>query len=81
MCQVHEYGLGVVQAYMEFIQSAAETAVRRMLRDFSESRGLDAANGAVTAEDFLDDGTPIKLKVGRYCDGLITIICDGSVVW
>ncbi|CAE7553566.1 OXP1, partial [Symbiodinium microadriaticum] len=71
---VHEYGLGVVQAYMEFIQSAAETAVRRMLRDFSESRGLDAANGAVTAEDFLDDGTPIKLKVSINRE-------DGSAVF
>jgi 5-oxoprolinase (ATP-hydrolysing) len=61
---VCEYGLNVVQAYMSFIQSAAEVAVRRMLREFSVSRGLDSTTGSVTAEDFLDDGTPIKLKVG-----------------
>ena len=58
-----EYGLDVVQAYMEFIQKAAEVAVRRMLREFSISRGLDAESGSVAAEDYLDDGTPIKLKV------------------
>ena len=63
LLQVNEYGLDVVQAYMTFIQDAAESAVRRMLKEFSAARDLDSTTGFVTAEDFLDDGTPIKLKV------------------
>jgi len=59
---VEEYSLGVVQAYMGHIQACAEQAVRSMLRDFSLERGLGEV-GSVTAEDFLDDGTPIRLKI------------------
>lgn len=59
---VEEYSLGVVQAYMGHIQVCAEQAVRAMLRDFSIERGLGEV-GSVSAEDFLDDGTPIRLKV------------------
>jgi 5-oxoprolinase (ATP-hydrolysing) len=60
---VVEYSLPVVQAYMLFIQEAAEAAVRRMLRAFSEERGLEAECGSVSAVDHLDDGTPICLKI------------------
>mmetsp|Transcript_10110 Transcript_10110/g.16753 ORF Transcript_10110/g.16753 Transcript_10110/m.16753 type:complete len:843 (+) Transcript_10110:124-2652(+) len=60
---VVEYSLPVVQAYMMFIQDAAESAVRRMLRSFSEDRGLDRLHGSVSARDYLDDGTPICLKI------------------
>lgn len=66
------YGLEVVSAYMGHIQSAAESAVRRMLCSFANSKrqSLPASNGpddthlvAVSAEDFLDDGSPIRLKI------------------
>lgn len=45
----------------------AEDAVREMLRDFSVARGLPEV-GTVTAEDQLDDGSPIRLAItiNRY---------------
>lgn len=55
---VLEYGLDVVQAYMLHIQNCAEESVREMLRVFSMKEGSE-----VCAEDFLDDGTPIRLKI------------------
>lgn len=60
LCQ--EYGLSMVTAYMQHIQTCAEEAVRGMLRLFSLCEGLDTI-GTVTAEDYLDDGTAIKLAV------------------
>lgn len=59
---VAEYGLGVVQAYMGHIQANAERAVRAMLATFSRRQGLRPV-GTVEAEDFMDDGTPIRLAV------------------
>jgi 5-oxoprolinase (ATP-hydrolysing) len=59
---IKEYGLEVVNAYMEHIQSCAERAVRDMLRSFSERMGLQSVD-SVSAEDFLDDGSPIRLKI------------------
>lgn len=59
---VREYGLDVVQAYMVHIQDCAEESVRAMLREFSRQEGMDEV-GTVVAEDFLDDGTPIKLSI------------------
>lgn len=59
---VHEYSFEVVQAYMMHIQNCAEQAVRSMLRKFSIDQKLPEI-GSVYAQDFLDDGSPIKLKV------------------
>lgn len=59
---IQEYSLEMVQAYMGHIQDNAERAVREMLVDFSLSCGLPEV-GTVTAEDQMDDGTPIKLTV------------------
>ncbi len=56
------YGLEVVQAYMKHLQDAAEAAVRTALRTLSERRGLPEI-GTVAAEDFLDDGSPIRLRL------------------
>ncbi|OCT77308.1 5-oxoprolinase isoform X2 [Xenopus laevis] len=57
------YGLQVVQAYMAHIQANAEVAVRNMLRDFAEC--WESQKGALEVEsvDYMDDGSPIKLKV------------------
>ncbi|KFV64783.1 5-oxoprolinase, partial [Dryobates pubescens] len=55
---IRHYGLPVVQAYMAHIQANAEVAVREMLKDFAARWGM-----AVEAEDFMDDGTPIRLRV------------------
>ncbi|XP_055656322.1 5-oxoprolinase isoform X4 [Falco peregrinus] len=52
------YGLPVVQAYMAHIQANAEVAVREMLKGFAARWGT-----AVEAEDRMDDGSPIRLRV------------------
>ncbi|KAI9911947.1 hypothetical protein PsorP6_008872 [Peronosclerospora sorghi] len=57
-----EYSLPVVTAYMNYIQQAAEIAVRNMLHEFSRQRNLPEV-GVVYAEDFMDDGTKIALKI------------------
>lgn len=59
---IREYGLEMVNAYMGHIQTSAEKAVREMLRDFSRRQHLDAL-GSVSAVDYLDDGSPICLKI------------------
>ena len=59
---VNEYSLFVVQSYMTHIQSCAENAVREMLRSFSLQSGMSEID-YVTSEDYLDDGTLIKLTV------------------
>ncbi|EXJ77317.1 5-oxoprolinase (ATP-hydrolysing) [Capronia epimyces CBS 606.96] len=66
---IEEYGLDLVQMYMYAIQSTAELAVRNLLKGlYHQYRGAP-----LEALDFMDDGTPIKLK--------ITIEEDGSAVF
>ncbi|KAK9965359.1 hypothetical protein ABG768_004455 [Culter alburnus] len=60
---ITSYGLEVVQAYMGYIQSNAELAVRDMLKDFARRRRQETGSLEVEAEDQMDDGTPIRLKV------------------
>ncbi|XP_044309191.1 5-oxoprolinase [Varanus komodoensis] len=60
---IGQYGLEVVQAYMAHIQANAEVAVREMLKDFATRRGQAGCPLVVEAEDFMDDGSPIRLKV------------------
>ncbi|TKS87865.1 5-oxoprolinase [Collichthys lucidus] len=60
---IDSYGLAVVQAYMGYIQSNAELAVRDMLRDFARRRQQQTGSLEVESEDFMDDGTPIRLRV------------------
>ncbi|TDH68701.1 hypothetical protein CCR75_004595 [Bremia lactucae] len=57
-----EYSLPVVTAYMNYIQQAAEMAVRQMLCEFSLQRQLPPV-GIVHAHDFMDDGTKIALQI------------------
>eukprot|EP00475_Leptophrys_vorax_P015616 TRINITY_DN21915_c1_g1_i1.p1 TRINITY_DN21915_c1_g1~~TRINITY_DN21915_c1_g1_i1.p1 ORF type:complete len:928 (-),score=223.32 TRINITY_DN21915_c1_g1_i1:60-2681(-) len=56
---IKEYGIDVVQAYMKFIQQNAEESVRSMLKELVRRSG----KSELIAEDFMDDGTPIRLKV------------------
>ena len=57
---VADYGLEVVQAYMEYVRRAAEGAVRESLRRLAGGRqGKKVLHG----EDFLDDGSPIRLRI------------------
>jgi 5-oxoprolinase (ATP-hydrolysing) len=55
---IEEYSLSTVQFYMEEIQSAAETAVRNLLKTIASRN-----SGVLNAVDYMDDGTPIALKV------------------
>ncbi|KAG7488428.1 hypothetical protein MATL_G00033850 [Megalops atlanticus] len=57
------YGLEVVQAYMGYIQSNAELAVRDMLKEFARRRRQQRGSLEVEAEDQMDDGTQIKLRI------------------
>ncbi|XP_076856985.1 5-oxoprolinase isoform X2 [Brachyhypopomus gauderio] len=56
---IDSYGLDVVQAYMGYIQSNAELAVRDMLKHFAQLTG----SVELEAEDHMDDGSPIRLRV------------------
>lgn len=59
---VEHYTLEVVQAYMQHIQTNAEEAVRNMLKALSKREGL-AEVDIVKANDFLDDGSEIVLRL------------------
>lgn len=56
---IEEFSLSVINLYMGAIQSTAEVAVRNLLR-----LAYEKFNGnAMQAIDYLDDGTPISLKI------------------
>ncbi|KAK8866073.1 hypothetical protein IAR55_001224 [Kwoniella newhampshirensis] len=56
---VAEYDLDTVHRYMEHIKDNAEQAVRNMLRQAAEKAGTNVLH----AVDYLDDGSPIALKI------------------
>ncbi|KAG0695146.1 Hydantoinase B/oxoprolinase [Suillus ampliporus] len=56
---VDDYSLETVQEYMYHIRTNAENSVRRLLRDVAKRSGTNV----LSAVDYLDDGTPIQLKV------------------
>lgn len=56
---IEDYGEEVVQFYMVNIQKNAELSVRNLLKDISKRfEGQD-----LSAIDYMDDGSPIKLKI------------------
>jgi 5-oxoprolinase (ATP-hydrolysing) len=56
---IEDYGEEVVQFYMRNIQDNAELSVRNLLKDVSRRfEGQD-----LKAVDFMDDGSPIQLKI------------------
>lgn len=57
------YGLKVVQAYMHHIQNNAELAVRDMLREIARNAMEQTGRSILEAEERMDDGSPIKLKI------------------
>lgn len=57
------YGLEAVQAYMGHIQSNAEVAVREMLKSVGTGLLQRTECTSVTAVDYLDDGSPIQLRL------------------
>ncbi|XP_072388025.1 5-oxoprolinase isoform X1 [Diabrotica undecimpunctata] len=81
---IDQYGLDVVQAYMGHIQNNAEVAVRDMLKHVAKEAKSRIGKSQLEAEDFMDDGSKIKLTVSldeekgsAYCDFTGT----GSEVW
>ncbi|KXN82938.1 hypothetical protein AN958_02021 [Leucoagaricus sp. SymC.cos] len=56
---VDDYGLETVQEYMYHIRANAEMSVRNLLRDVSKRAG----SNILSAVDYLDDGSPITLRV------------------
>ncbi|KIL64934.1 hypothetical protein M378DRAFT_186571 [Amanita muscaria Koide BX008] len=56
---VDDYGLETVQEYMYHIRANAEMSVRNLLRDVTKRIG----SNVLSAVDYLDDGSPICLKV------------------
>ncbi|CAK5262241.1 unnamed protein product [Mycena citricolor] len=56
---VEDYGLETVQEYMYHIRANAEASVRNLLRDVVKRMGTTT----LRAIDYLDDGSPIQLKV------------------
>ncbi|KAI2795311.1 hypothetical protein POX_a01917 [Penicillium oxalicum] len=56
---INEYGVATVQKYMYAIQATAETAVRNLLKSLYQK----FAGQPLEAVDYMDDGTPIRLKV------------------
>ncbi|KAF8737350.1 hypothetical protein AX14_013030 [Amanita brunnescens Koide BX004] len=56
---VEDYGLDTVQEYMYHIRANAEMSVRNLLRDVAKRVG----SRTLSAVDYLDDGSPICLKV------------------
>ncbi|KAF9028882.1 Hydantoinase B/oxoprolinase [Hymenopellis radicata] len=56
---VDDYGLPTVQEYMYHIRSNAEMSVRNLLRDVAKRAG----STVLSSVDYLDDGSPIKLRV------------------
>ncbi|KAJ5652755.1 hypothetical protein N7507_010181 [Penicillium longicatenatum] len=56
---IDEYSMDVVQMYMRAIQDSAELAVRNLLKSLANDRDGEG----ISAVDYMDDGTPIKLKV------------------
>jgi 5-oxoprolinase (ATP-hydrolysing) len=55
---IKEYGLEVVQAYMQHIRQNAETCVRDLLKTVATKLGT-----RLIGKDFMDDGTPICLTI------------------
>lgn len=54
---------GTAAAPVLTLQSNAELAVRDMLRAFARRRRQQTGSLEVESEDFMDDGTPIRLRV------------------
>ncbi|KAI9566119.1 Hydantoinase B/oxoprolinase [Boletus coccyginus] len=56
---VDDYGLKTVQEYMYHIRANAENSVRNLLVEVAKRAG----SRVLTSVDYLDDGTPIQLRV------------------
>lgn len=60
---IDEYSLETVEAYMQHIQNNAEIAVRNMLKEIAERYASSSNTCTLKAEDKMDCGALIKLRV------------------
>ncbi|KAG2383667.1 hypothetical protein C9374_004338 [Naegleria lovaniensis] len=62
---INEYSLEVVQSYMQHVQDNAELAVREMLQQVFDDHAQNSNEESirVLSEDFMDDGSVIKLNL------------------
>lgn len=61
---IEECGMPVVPLYMGAIQNAAELAVRNLFKRLASAlQTTCSSNPQLSAVDYMDDGTPIYLKV------------------
>ena len=63
LAMVEDYGLAAVHAYMGHVQDTAEAAVRKALCKLSLNQDTAEAVKIVEAIDYLDDGSPIRLRL------------------
>lgn len=81
---IAEYGLDVVQSYMEHIQRNAEIAVRDMLKEIATNALSKTGSTVLKATEYMDNGTPITLTVTLDKDNG-SAVCDftgtGVEVW
>lgn len=76
---IDTYGLDVVQAYMGHIQENAELSVRNMLREVGTKQLAKTKSPVLEAVDYLDDGSPLKIKVQiNIKDGSAVIDFSGT---
>ncbi|KAK3192402.1 hypothetical protein K4F52_001615 [Lecanicillium sp. MT-2017a] len=71
---IAEFGLSCVHRYMYAIQNTAEDAVRELMVSTLAKFGSEP----LTAVDYMDDGTPIKLTVSIAKDGAATFDFTGT---
>lgn len=57
------YGIDVVQAFMNYIQQNAAECVKEMLKEIAIDAMQRTGENCLYAEEYMDDGTPIALKV------------------
>ncbi|KAK6622554.1 hypothetical protein RUM44_002366 [Polyplax serrata] len=81
---ISEYGLDVVQSYMNHIQKNAETAVRDMLKEIGRKAVEEKGENVLVAEDFMDDGSKIKVKITidiEQGSSVVDFTGTGTEVW
>jgi len=83
---VRKYGLETVHAYMDYVTQSAEEAVRESLKRLAAAKGSAEESNeiAVEAIDYLDDGSPIALKLtidGKSGNAIFDFTGTGPELW
>jgi len=60
---IREYSQPLVLAYMRHVQDNGAYCVREMLKEFAGTLDLKEKTGSIAAEEWMDDGTKVKLRM------------------